>query len=81
MTREQIISIIKSEITEEFEVEESIIQPDAEIYETLQLDSLSLVDLVSIVHTQFKIRMSKEDVHGIKTFNDLYDYIESHIEH
>lgn len=77
MTREQIISSLKADIIEEYEVDESVITPDAPIYETLELDSLSLVDLVSIVHHKFGIMIPKDEIKSIRTFNDLYDYIEA----
>ena len=49
MTREDIIAKVKSTLAEEFEVEETVITDDAVIYDTLQLDSLSLVDLVAVI--------------------------------
>ena len=52
--------------------------PEATISETLELDSISLVDLVSIVHQDYGIKISKEDLTQIITFNNLYDYIETH---
>lgn len=79
MTREQIISEINSELAEEFEIEESAIVPDAPIYETLNLDSLSLVDLIGIVQAKYGVLISKTELPGIKTFSNLYDYIDSHI--
>lgn len=78
MTREEIIKDINAEMVEEFEVEESVITPDAPVYQTLELDSLSLVDLVSIVKTKYGAVMTRDEVKSIKTFNDLYDYIETH---
>lgn len=78
MTREQIISEINAELAEEFEIDESVITPDAPIYETLQLDSLSLVDLISIVNTKYHVVIQKSELPSIKTFANLYDYIESH---
>lgn len=78
MTREQIISEINSELAEEFEIAESSILPDAPIYETLNLDSLSLVDLIGIVQARYGVLISKAELPGIKTFDNLYDYIESH---
>lgn len=78
MTREEIIKEINAELSEEFEIEESKITPDAQIYETLQLDSLSLVDLVSIVHTKYGVMIQKADMPKLKTFGDLYDFIEAH---
>ncbi len=78
MTREEIISRINPRIAEEFELEESVITPDAVIYDTLDLDSISLIDLVGIVQALFRIKLEKNELEQIKTFNDLYDYIESH---
>ncbi len=78
MTREEIIEKVASTLSEEFEVEQEIITPDAVIYDTLQLDSLSLVDLVAVVQYTFKVKIPVADLPSVKTFNDLYDYIESH---
>lgn len=79
MTREDIIAKINSVLAEEFEVEESVITPDAIIKDALALDSLSLVDLVALIQYTYKIKIPAEDLPKIKTFNDLYDYIESHL--
>ncbi len=78
MTREEIIEKVASTLSEEFEVEQEVITPDAVIYDTLQLDSLSLVDLVAVVQYTFKVKIPVADLPSVKTFNDLYDYIESH---
>lgn len=78
MTRDEIIEKVISTLSEEFEVEQEVITPDAVIYDTLQLDSLSLVDLVAVVQYTFKVKIPVADLPSVKTFNDLYDYIESH---
>ena len=78
MTREEIIEKVISTLSEEFEVEQEVITPDAVIYDTLQLDSLSLVDLVAVVQYTFKVKIPVADLPSVKTFNELYDYIESH---
>ena len=78
MTREEIIGKVIETLSEEFEVEQEVITPDAVIYDTLQLDSLSLVDLVAVVQYTFKVKIPVADLPSVKTFNDLYDYIESH---
>ena len=76
-TREQIISEINAKMAEVFEIDEAVITPEATIAEALELDSISLVDLVSIVHQDYGIKISKEELPAIKTFADLYDYIEA----
>lgn len=79
MTREEIIKSINKEIADEYEVDESVIKPDAVIFDTLNLDSLSLVDLVGIVQFKYKVLIPTTELKSIKTFNDLYDYIETHL--
>ena len=77
-TKEQIITEINAKMAEVFEIEEDIITPDAVIAEALELDSISLVDLVAIVHVDYKIQMTAEDLAGIKTFDDLYNFVVEH---
>ena len=79
MTREEIISQVNSLLAEEFEVEESEFTPDANLKETLSLDSINLVDLIALVQFNYKITIPVEDLKKIQTFNNLYDYIESHL--
>ena len=79
MTREEIIEKVVETLSEEFEVEKETLTPDAVIYNALNLDSLTLVDLVAIVQYNFKVKIPVADLPSIKTFNDLYDYIENHL--
>jgi len=77
-TREEIIVQVNSLLAEEFEVEESEFTPDANLKETLQLDSINLVDLIALVQVTYKITIPVNELKQIQTFNDLYDYIEQH---
>ena len=78
MTREEIISKVNSLLAEEFEIEDSNFAPDAIMKESLNLDSINLVDLIALVQFNFKITIPVNDLHQLQTFSDLYDYIESH---
>ena len=79
MTREEIVKQVNSLLAEEFEVNATNFTPDANVKETLNLDSLSLVDLVALVQQTYKVKILASDLRGIQTFNNLYDYIESHL--
>ena len=74
-TKQQIAKEINALVADEFEIDEDIITPEATIFKTLELDSISLVDLVSIVHTNYGISIAKEDLPALQTFDNLYDYI------
>ena len=85
MTREDIVEKVNALLAEEFEVDIDVIQPDAPLMETLELDSLDLVDMVVLVEKNFaiiqqtyKVKIPVADLREIKTFDNLYDYIESH---
>ena len=77
-TREEIITEVNSLLAEEFEIEESEFAPEANLKDTLNLDSINLVDLIALVQFTYKITIPVEDLKKIQTFNDLYDYIEQH---
>jgi Acyl carrier protein len=78
MTREEIIEQVNNLLEEEFEVEQSEFISDANLKETLGLDSINLVDLIALVQMTYKVTIPVEDLKQIQTFNDLYDYIEQH---
>lgn len=75
MEKQELIEIINSALADEFEVEESVITPEAPIKETLELDSLSLVDLVALIESNFGIKIAGSEVSNIKTFASLYDFV------
>jgi acyl carrier protein len=79
MTRNEIIEQVNSVLADEFEVEASAFLPEANVKETLSLDSLSLVDLVAIIQQTYKIKIPVTDLRSIQTFDDLYTYIETHL--
>jgi len=79
MTRNEIIEQVNNLLAEEFEVEASEFAPEANLKETLNLDSINLVDLIALVQFTYKITIPVEDLKKIQTFNNLYDYIEQHL--
>ena len=75
MEKQELIEKINAALADEFEVEESVITPEASIKETLELDSLSLVDLVALIELNFGIKIKGTEVAHIKTFSALYDFV------
>ena len=76
--REEIIAQVNSLLAEEFEIEESEFAPDANLKDTLNLDSINLVDLIALVQFNYKVTIPVEDLKKIQTFDNLYDYIFEH---
>jgi acyl carrier protein len=75
MQSDEIIEKIKSFLAEEFEIDESKMLPDANLKETLELDSLDYIDLVVVIESNFPFKVKPEDFTGIVTFQDFYDYV------
>lgn len=74
MTKEEIKSKVNEFLVDEFEVDINKIQPDANMRETLDLDSLDYVDLVVVIESNFGFKVVGEDFINIHTFQNFYDY-------
>lgn len=79
MEMDELIKKVNTVLAEEFEAEVSDLTPDANIKEALQLDSLSIVDMVALIESEFGVKIPGNEVGTIKTFGDLYNYLASHI--
>ena len=77
MEKSELIAKANEVLADEFEVEVEDITPDANIKKTLELDSLSLVDMVALIEKTFGIKLQNQEASQIVTFGELYDYIES----
>ena len=75
MRNEEIIAKINDFLVEEFETDASKITPDANLKETLELDSLDYIDLVVVIESNFSFKVKPEDFVGITTFQDFYNYV------
>ena len=80
MTNEEIIEKIRTTLAEEFEIDIELIQPEAPLMETLELDSLDLVDMVVLVEKNFGFNVTGQDFASIKTFQDFYNLVISKVE-
>ncbi len=75
MEQQQIIKKINYFLVEEFEVEEALIVPDANLKDTLELDSLDMVDLVVVIESNFGFKVNGEELIKLTAIKDFYDYI------
>ncbi|WP_290799199.1 acyl carrier protein [Flavihumibacter sp. UBA7668] len=74
MTIEQIIEKINYLLVEEFEVDADKISPEANLKETLELDSLDYIDMVVVLEHHFGFKVKPEDFISIESIQDFYDY-------
>ena len=79
MDKATIIERVNAFLVEEFEVDPGKITPEANLRETLELDSLDYIDLVVVIESNFGFKVKPEDFVSITTFQSFYDYVESRV--
>ena len=80
MDQQEIMSRIKDFMVEDFEVDADSITPDANLKETLDLDSLDYIDLVVAIEQNFGFKVKPEDFQQMITIQDFYNYVEGRLE-
>ncbi|MBT1711104.1 acyl carrier protein [Fulvivirgaceae bacterium PWU5] len=79
MNTAAIIEKINGFLVEEFEVDPGKISPEANLRETLELDSLDYIDLVVVIESNFGFKVKPEDFVSIVTFQNFYDYVTNRV--
>ena len=79
MDKKELIEKVNTILAEEFETEIEKLTPDANIKKTLELDSLSLVDMIALIDNEFGVKIANTDLPKIQTFQALYDYLEANM--
>ena len=79
MTNTEILEKIHEFLIEEFEVDAAKLIPEANLKETLGLDSLDYIDLVVVIENNFGFKVKPEDFTNIITFQDFCDYVISRV--
>ena len=73
----EIQSKVKEIICEQLSVEESEVTPEASFVESLNADSLDIVELVMAFEEAFNIEIPDEDAEKLKTVGDAIQYLEA----
>ncbi len=79
MEKSTIITKVNDFLVEEFEAEIEELLPEANLKETLELDSLDFVDLVVAVESEFGVKLVAEDFMGVDTLDNFYTLIDTKI--
>jgi acyl carrier protein len=77
MNKAAITEKINGFLIEEFEVDGENIHPEANLKDTLGLDSLDYVDLVVSIESNFGVKLVEIDFVEIASFQSFYDLIEN----
>lgn len=79
MTRPELIDylfqLILQRLEPEFAPEEKVEHTESTTLEELGFDSLAKIDIVLVVETHFKVKVSREQLGTIKTVGDIADVL------
>jgi acyl carrier protein len=75
----EIKTKIKEIICEQLSVSEEDVVPEASFVDDLGADSLDLVEMIMALEEAFDISIADEDAEKIKTVQDAWNYVESHV--
>ena len=75
MEKIELIKKVNEVLAEEFEKEVEELSPEKNIKQTLELDSLSLVDMGALIENEFGVKIPSADLVKVQTFEQLYDYL------
>ena len=78
MNRDDVLSKVKSIISEELEMDINDIGDESSYTEDLGVDSLDMVDLVMALETAFSAEISDEQSAQLTTVDKTVDYIIKH---
>jgi acyl carrier protein len=78
VTREEILTLVRSHLAEELEVDATKIEEGTRFKEDLDADSLDLYELVMELEDRYGISVSEEQAARIETVGDAVAFVVEH---
>ncbi len=76
MTDNEVIELINRSLVDEFELDPSLMKPEARLVEGLGFDSLDFVDIVVVLQHAFGVTLREDPrVREVRTLGDLHRLI------
>ncbi len=75
LNKQQVFEQVKDALVELFEIDEADIQPEAHLYQDLDLDSIDAVDLVVHLQNVTGKKIKPEEFKMVRTVNDVVESV------
>jgi acyl carrier protein len=79
MTREQVLTLIRTHLADELTIDPEQIDESTRFREDLEADSLDLYTLVQELEDRYAVRMSDEQAAKILTVGQAVDFVVEHV--
>ncbi|CAM2835871.1 MULTISPECIES: acyl carrier protein [Vibrio] len=75
LNKQQVFDQVKDALVELFEIDEADIQPEAHLYQDLDLDSIDAVDLVVHLQNVTGKKIKPEEFKMVRTVDDVVESV------
>ncbi|EKO3892014.1 acyl carrier protein [Vibrio plantisponsor] len=75
LNKQQVFDQVKEALVELFEIDEADIQPEAHLYQDLDLDSIDAVDLVVHLQNVTGKKIKPEEFKMVRTVDDVVESV------
>ncbi len=75
LNKQQVFEQVKDALVELFEIDEADIQPEAHLYQDLDLDSIDAVDLVVHLQNVTGKKIKPEEFKMVRTVDDVVESV------
>ena len=79
MQREEIYERIKEYLVRDFEIDPASINPEANLFADLELDSIDALDWFIKMEAELKITMDEKELRKVRTVQDVVNYVERNL--
>lgn len=76
MTNEEVFAKLKDILVNDFDIDETLVKPDAKIADDLDLDSIDAVEMIVKIKPFINGKIEPEDFKAIKTVCDVVKLIQ-----
>ncbi len=78
-TKEEVFKQIQQLLVQTFELEETLVSPEAHIYNDLDLDSFDAIDLAVNMGAETGIKLQEDDLRSIRTVSDIVEIVHQQV--
>lgn len=75
LSKEEIVTRLTDILVNDFEIDKSLIKPEADLFKDMDFDSIDAVDLAVKLQQYTGKKIAPQDFKGIKTFDDVVNAV------
>jgi acyl carrier protein len=75
MEHQDIFDVIKAEASQILDADVELITPDAKLGETLDADSVDLIEIAGVLERTFDVQLDDHELHDLVTVSDFVNLV------